>query len=126
MREYAYAQASNEPQQQDVTLTTQQEQLINEINALKVVIVGGNIKWQQKMQLALPNAKMIQIDKTGSFSALSNKGTIAVINTLANKHANYDKLLQSIHTQNRIIYLNSHVNVPLTIKELHHQIFQSK
>lgn len=120
LREYVYENDKQQDAFAEDTLTM--DAVIQNLEELKIVVVGGNIKWQQKMKDVLPNIKFIQIDKTGSFSSLSNEGTIVVINTLANKHANYEKMLRMVHPANKIMYINAHVNIDISIKTLHNMI----
>lgn len=88
----------------------------------RIIIVGGSVKWQKNLKEYLPDVTFIAIDKNNSYAALKAPGNITVINTLANKHANYRKLLSMRNKDNPICYFNVHTNMRLSIQSIYENI----
>ena len=121
LRNFVYEQGLENDEANAFKETTIEE-MITFINNQKVVIIGGHQNWQNKMKTRLTEATFIDIDKTGSFSAVGNEGYTVFLNTRSNKHANYTRLLNKIHPNNPLCYFNDIVNIELSIKEIYEQM----
>jgi len=120
LRNFTYTAAINLEFPNNIEL--QLEEMIKKLNDEKIVIIGGHSNWQNKIKVKLPNVKFIDIDKTGSFDALKTPGVKVIINTLSNCHSNYHKALATIYPGNKIYFLNSNINIEISIKQIYKEI----
>lgn len=124
LRNYSYQKAMEQEDKENDTIDElDMEAMLQEINAANLIIVGGNTNWQNKLKKMIPNALYMSIDKPGAFNSLSQAGKKVVINTMANTHANYYKMLKHVHTENDIYYYNNHVNTELSIQSLYNTLY---
>lgn len=117
LREFAYEQ-SNE----DVEYIIDDISRDEKINALKekaIVIVGGHERWAQKLKELIPTIEFIPIEKVNSFESVKKPNQFIFINTIANRHTNYEKILSLLNNSSTLGYINSHVNMDLTINQLY-------
>lgn len=121
LREFAYNTGDDDVSNipfADVSI----DAMIEAINTPDTIIVGGHVNWQNKMKARCSDINYIDVDKTGSFSAISNKGKTVFINTKTNNHGNYYKLIRSLHPENTLIYINDHVNIELSIRSIYKEM----
>ena len=120
LRDHAYR--SNDSYE-DTESTISIEEMIKRFENDKIYVVGGHENWIKKMKERLPSVKFIPIDKTGSLAQLKNDGIKVVINTLSNNHANYKRVVSMLTSTSSLEYINSHVHVETSIKELYKALY---
>lgn len=122
LRNFSYQIAKETDTVEDIPDEDILQEMLTFLKSKKIVVVGGETKWQTNLKEYLPDITFIAIDKKNSYGALKTPDTIIVINTIANKHANYYKMLSMRNQDNAICYFNTHTNMKLSIKSIYTSI----
>ena len=93
---------------------------IDEINNLDVICFGGNENWTSSMKEILPNWKFISAGVNFDTTLLKDKEYI-FINTVANSHKMYYKIIENKDTNTKLRYINS-LNKDRVLYEIKHNL----
>lgn len=99
------------------------QEMIEEISLYKVAVIGGHYNWVSKMREVLPKVDFIDLhDNVGRDMRKLSSYDYVVINTAFMNHSAYNKVVANIEGELR--YINTHVNIDLSIKELYNALFE--
>lgn len=81
--------------------------VIKRFNQKRVVFVGGDVNWIQKMQNCLSEAKFVDTDHLGRSKKVFENASVIVLNVGTMNHSMYGRAKKSISDGAELYYINS-------------------
>lgn len=123
-------QLQEQEHRQSLNGKTEEPSLSEMIAYLKhknILLVGGHVNFQNKLTELLPNIKMFDVSENNG-KILKNLNTCDAIFLYTDylNHGLYYRVMSEISNKDKIFYLDSHVNMSLTIKRIYDLLYVYK
>lgn len=96
------------------------EIMIEYLESMKIVIIGGALNWQQKLKDLLPKIELFQADEINRDISKIKRVDAVFLNTAVLSHAFYKKVQKETSKKEApLFYLSGHNNIEKTILEIY-------
>jgi len=117
LRNYIFGLDNEEATDTDMQYLNESEIDYDKLENVKCIIIGGHIKWQEKIRETMKNSVLISVDTLGfDIKILEGKDHI-FIKTTTLSHALYEKVMGAIKKWDKnIVYLPTTNNIEISLR----------
>ncbi|WP_180953885.1 hypothetical protein [Bacillus sp. M6-12] len=119
LREFIYSLKNEEEEEVE---GNQMEMMIEELQTIKMAVIGGSQSWVNKVKEVFPNFIMVNQDNKGIDLRFLDNVDVVCINTKTFNHSFYEKAMKQMSKNDvPFFYLNGNYNIDITVSKIYRQ-----
>jgi hypothetical protein len=117
LREYIYSLEIEEEKEEEQDIV---DRMTNELQDVKVAVIGGSVTWSQRIKELFPNFIMVNQDSRGADLRFLDNVDYVCVNTATLSHSFYEKAMNRMSKNDvGLFFLNGNNNMNITVPNIY-------